>query len=214
MERKTYRFEPKFKVVGQMPIYSESVIKNEPMLFSADMHFAYNKGGSIIRRFIDSALSKTPKDDWIIDVKVAMLMKGWYPCIPGWHHDDIPRSTPNGQPNYDNPEYKAEHIFCVIGDCSMTEFFKGIITLPKVENNTVYGVWNHLINKNIIEADIFKCKNGELYYFTDSDFHRGVPATKSGWRVFIRASRSTNRIFHNEIRNQVQIYLPAHEAGW
>jgi len=36
-------------------------------------------------------------NDYIIDVKVHMLMPGQYPCIPGWHLDMVPRDKDNNQ---------------------------------------------------------------------------------------------------------------------
>jgi len=30
-------------------------------------------------------------DDYVVDVKIHMLMPGEYPCIPNWHTDFVPR---------------------------------------------------------------------------------------------------------------------------
>jgi hypothetical protein len=67
-----------------------SEIKKEPMFFNSDFDYAYLNGGKITRSFLDNL-----PDGWRIDVvfdsRIHMLMPGWYPSIPGWHHDDVPR---------------------------------------------------------------------------------------------------------------------------
>lgn len=197
----------------------EELIKNETMLFSADFDFAYSNGNSLTKAFLDQ-LDKTK--NWIIDSRVHMLMKGWYPCIPGWHHDDVPRSLIDGQPNYESPEYEADHVIMILGDCSRTEFLKANLGFKKVElNKVVYNEWNIDINKHLDKAinsykdkTVVQLESGKLYKFNCYDFHRGVPATKSGWRFFIRASTNTKRIVKNEIRRQVQAYPSNLEGGW
>ena len=53
-----------------------------------------------------------------------------------------------------------------------------------------------------------------LIDFNWQTFHKGNAATGPGWRWFVRISRLTGRKITNERRNQVQIYLPAPNAGW
>ena len=36
-------------------------------------------------------------DQWIIDLKIHMLMPNQYPCITNWHYDFIPRNDDNEQ---------------------------------------------------------------------------------------------------------------------
>jgi hypothetical protein len=143
-----------------------------------------------------------------------MLMPTWYPCIPGWHHDDIPRYA-TGQPNYDTPEYESEHIMCVIGNASLTEFLTKKITLELPTNgDAVYKHWNDEINKDIDPNDIFTIQSGNVVKFDCYTFHRGMPSIKNDWRFFIRASCNTYRQKMNQIRKQVQVYMPAIEGGW
>ena len=145
-----------------------------------------------------------------------MLMEGWYPCIPGWHHDDVPRSREDKQPNYDTPEYFAEHRMCTIGNSAMTQFINVDTELDEVKlGSTVYGVWNKEVEKKYADTkNIYTVSSGEVVDFDWQDFHRGVAAEKRCWRFFIRASRGGHGKFANEIRNQVQTYLKDPEAGW
>ena len=209
-------FKNTLKVISDLKIeQDDNIIKNEPMLFSSDCEFAAHNGGPLTRRFLDGLKDVYGDENWIIDSRVHMLMKGWYPCIPGWHHDDVPRNTPNSQPNYKDPEYLSEHVMLLVGDASRTEYITDPeVTLPEVTDGITYGVWDLLINEEISMGNLHcnRVKPGQLVEFTWQDFHRGTMAVKPGWRFFIRASRKTNRKFVNEIRRQVQVYVPG--SGW
>lgn len=215
MKKDFYGFAPTARVVGQMPPCSEEIIKREPMFFSADKKFAAENGGPITKKFITDHLDD--HDDYIIDSRVHMLMPGFWPCIPGWHHDDVPRSKKSfGQPDYDDMEYEARHRMCVIGKSSMTQFLDAVTAMPKVDIATgkvIYKVWDDFINE-FYESKAYTVKSGQVIDFTWRDFHRGMPATESCWRFFVRASRNTNRKFFNEIRTQVQVYMSDPSVGW
>ena len=203
-------FKKNFEVIkagtSQWPDFA---IKTETMFFGADCDYVISHCGPITTEF----MSNLPQDfleesKVVIDSKVHMLMKDWMPCIGGWHIDDIPRTTPSGQPNYRNPEYKSEHVAAVFGDCSFTEFLDEDIKLKNVPlGDRVYKQWNTEINCK--SRKTYKARNGEMIRFGYGGFHRGTPAIKSGWRLFIRASINTERKVVNEIRHQSQVYLPA-----
>lgn len=208
----TLNFKPRFKTIGNLGEYSNEKIKNETMFFSCDKNFVLKNGDEITKNFVNTFLSDY--DDWIIDSRVHMLMKGWYPCIPGFHHDDVPRKGIDNQPNYENPEYYSIHRMVVIGSSALPEFINCETSLPKISGKTkVYKIWNDILKEKYIN-NIYKVKNGEVIDFTWEDFHRGVQAEEDTWRLFIRASRNTDRKFHNEIRKQVNVYLPFPEEGW
>lgn len=216
----TIKFNSGFETIGfPLTKFSESVIKNEPMLFSCDTRTAYKLGGPITREFLNQ-LPSLNEGDYIIDSRVHMLMPGWYPCIPGWHLDDVPRTRPDGQPEHDHPAYKASNILAIIGDASITEFIDGPLELQDVGygEGAVYGKWNAEINRRLASGNsqisISQVPECRLVRFGFGAFHRGVPATKNGWRFFIRANYNTARKVHNEIRQQVQVYLPVPEMGW
>ena len=200
--------------------YTVDQIKNEPMFFSASYAYARTHGGRITNEFLDLLepdYGHLLDDKLVIDSRVHMLMPGWYPCIPGWHHDDVPRTRRDKQPNYRNPAYQSKHFAVVVGDCSLTEFLFGRISLdiPKL-GHTIYKDWNNELNL-MIKMGKLKPQPvvpGLPIYFDWQTFHRGMPATKSGWRMFIRASWDTDRPKLNEIRKQTQVYMSELEAGW
>lgn len=198
--------------------FDTATIKSEPMFFNCDISFAYQHGGAITRAFIDALPTYWKDARVVLDSRVHMLMKGWYPCIPGWHHDDVPRSTPNGQPNYINPEYKSEHILGLVNaEVAPTEFAEGTIDL-EVPEDMIYKKWHPQVEEAVRMGNLklHKAKSGVLYAFDYETFHQGSRAVKDGWRWFARVSKNTDRSFHitNEIRSQVQVYMEFPMEGW
>ncbi len=203
-----------------MGMNDPSIIKNEPMFFNSDLDFAYSKGGMITKSFIDNLPNDWRHGEVVFDSRVHMLMPGWYPCIPGYHHDDIPRSTDSGQPNYNNPEYHSEHILGLInGQICPTKFAIGEceVSFP-VNDDVIYKVWHdeikdHIKNGKLTEID---APSNLLIYFDCDTFHSGDKAVGNEWRWFGRVSRNTDRVksITNEIRNQVQVYLEFPTQGW
>lgn len=201
--------------------WSQETIKNEPMFFNCDLDFAYKHSGIITRSFI-----KDLPEDWrdcnpVLDSRVHMLMKNWYPCIPGWHHDDVPRSTKTGQPNYQTPEYHSEHLMGLVnGEICPTAFALGHFEVSEPDINTrVYNVMHDEIEDQWIDKKDFKvysAESGKYIEFDCNAFHTGVKAVAGGWRWFIRLSRNTDRqkTITNEIRKQVQVYLENPVEGW
>lgn len=205
----------------KLETFPEYVLKNEPMFFNCDWKFAWNNGGEPTKQFINeltSKLSKEEQQNIIIDSRVHMLMPGWFPCIPGFHHDDVPRERTDGQPEYNNPSYRSKHAMVLYnGDTCPTEFAIGKADFKGVPlNETIYKQW-HLEVTNKIKANLLKsvlAPSDQIIIFDDRTWHQGTQAVKDGWRLFIRASWNTNRKATNEIRKQVQVYLQNPMEGW
>lgn len=208
--------------------YPDEVIKNEPMFFNSSAEYAFNNGGQITKDFIAIFINQAlvngedpdKLQDLVFDSRVHMLMKGWFPCIPGFHHDDVPRNTTNGQPDYDTPTYRSNHCLGLVnGEICPTEYAIGNIDLPAVgSDNIIYKVWHPLVEEAILEGKMtsVSAPSDRLVYFNDRSFHQGVRALKSGWRWFGRLSWNTERTktCTNEIRRQVQVYLEHPMEGW
>jgi len=206
--------------------FSQDTIKKEPMFFNASVAYAKEHGGVVTRCFLDAL-----PDGWdtaVFDSRVHMLMPGWYPAIPGWHHDDVPRPAippgqhfiTAGQPDYDNPRYESEHILGLVnGDICPTKFALGQCIMPAIpEGELIYRKWHSEVNRLIAEGQLeeYSSPSGKLLYFDWQAFHSGVKATGNGWRWFGRLSRNTDRQnqITNEIRSQVQVYLEFPMEGW
>lgn len=211
-------FDSQVKIRGAFNSnHSQDVVKNEPMFFNCDLSYAWENGGPITKAFIE----KLPIDwqewcDVVFDSRVHMLMPEWYPCIPGWHHDDVPRSTPTGQPNYQNPEYFSDHLCGLVNaEICPTLFALGMIEVSNLDiNTTIYETWSKEIAEMTLPA--YEAESGQYIEFDCNTFHTGVKAKAGGWRWFGRLSRFTERTKHitNETRRQVQVYLENPIMGW
>lgn len=205
----------------------QDVIKNEAMFFNSSVEYAYNNGGPITRAFLSSL-----PIGWaggVFDSRIHMLMPGWYPSIPGFHHDDVPRAkkvpvgthfATGGQPDYDNTSYLSEHIMGLVnGAVCPTQFAVGKAEMPSVKDNEViYKVWHPLVVKQIEDGLLKSAEAPSLHLlkFDWQTFHQGRPAVGSGWRWFGRITRNSDRCneVSNEIRHQVQVYLEFPMEGW
>lgn len=209
-----------------LPQFTQEEIKHEPMFFGADLEFAYAKGGLITRCFLDALALVHPDKEWIIDSRVHMLKSGWMPCIPGWHVDDFYRPDDFGGQSdlWSQPRDHRIHVMAVNGIDAFPEFLAPYTAFEFRkedigEGESVHGAGNRIINAKPHHRRAVE--SGRMIEFDTHDWHRGVAATRDSWRHFIRAScfaeglnKKTSRPITNEIRNQVQVYLPAYEAGW
>lgn len=212
------------------------LLKDEPMLFSASPQFALQEGGPLTLEAVTFLLSSgeisLDYSNVVIDTRVHMLKPGWIPAIGGWHCDAIPRGD-DGQPVLDHPAIPRIRHYLMVVDCgtgSMTEFLRpGTAApkfLPKVASpgKNLWGEHSELINAVIEGAPRFgldrshyveTADSGVIYGFDATDYHRAIPATGHGWRFFFRASVNTlTKGPLNEIRRQVQVYLPHEDSGW
>jgi hypothetical protein len=198
--------------------YPTDIVKNEPMLFSCNYFTSRKLGGPITQNFLNLLYFNLPEledKDIIVDSRVHMLMPGWYPCIPRWHLDDVPRELEDGQPNHRNPSYKAQHCMAMVNaDICPTQFIIGKIELPEIETGEkYYKKWHPIVDK-AKDCVWVNSPDRNLIFFNWQTFHQGSKAVGNGWRFFIRASWDTGRKPTNELRRQVQVYLENPMEGW
>lgn len=199
--------------------FPQEIIKNEIMFFNCDLDFAYSKGKSLTRNFIDSLPEDWKNCNPVLDSRVHMLMPGWFPCIPGYHHDDVPRNTSTGQPNYVNPDYHSQHLMGLVnGEIYPTLFAIGQHFLPEIDSDIIYKKWHPIVEAQLQTGILVKKEidSGIYIEFDWQSMHTGQRAVKGGWRWFVRLSRNTTRQINitNELRNQVQVYLEFPMEGW
>lgn len=213
-----FTFDSQLTIGPNLPCFTPDEIKNQPMLFSCDKYMAYQLGGALTKRFIELLPDRfLESPDLIIDSRVHMLMPGWYPAIPGFHHDDVPRDRQDGQPDYITTSYKAEHCMALVGDCCPTEFAIGKAEFPDVPiGSKFYKIWHPLVIQKLNSGELksFKCPSEKLIFFDWQTWHQGTAAIGNGWRWFIRATINTKRKPANELRRQVQVYLENPMEGW
>lgn len=204
-------FKSDLTLLGNLEVVPDQ--KNFPQLFRADIEFAKKQGHEQFNVVL-SQLEHLFKDDGFkytsIDSRTHMLMRGMYPCIPGWHCDDFYRPT-GGQPDLANVEEMApqKHYLIVLGDCSRTEFLVRDLALLAPEHlpqdKPSYFYYDEALEKEP-EPTIFVEPN-KIYTFGPTAFHRGSPASENGWRTFIRLTRSNHYDPKNELRYQSNVYL-------
>ncbi|QZI80172.1 hypothetical protein 172859UKE1_246 [Escherichia phage vB_EcoM-172859UKE1] len=207
---------------------SNDKIKNEPMFFNCSLEFAYNNGGPITRSFIMNLPDDWNTDQVVFDSRVHMLMPGWYPAIPGYHHDDVPRPDipvgqhfiTAGQPDYDNPRYHSEHILGLVNaDVCPTHFATGTAEFSQIPyGELIYRQWHKEVLEKIEKGELEKWEAPDrtLLQFDWQTWHTGSRAISNGWRWFGRVSRNTDRVkkITNEIRVNAQVYLEFPMEGW
>lgn len=69
-----------------------------------------------------------PIQDYVVDVKVHMLMPGEYPCIPNWHRDFVPRDK---ELNQLPQQISGEKMYLWTSGAPFTEFKKEMKRLGK-----------------------------------------------------------------------------------
>ena len=211
--------------VSELNTFGENIlnedIKSEPMFFNCDLKYALDKGGKITKNFLNALPDDWKNNPLVFDSRVHMLMTGWYPGIPGYHHDDVPRSDMlSGQPDYDNPKYRSEHILGLINaEVCPTKFVVGECKMSCVpDGELIYRAWHSeietLIEQN--KVSVITLADKKLYYFNCDAFHACSKAVSNGWRWFGRVSRNTDRVNEvtNEIRVNAQVYLEFPTEGW
>lgn len=222
-------FNSHFKELGSFASgVGNEGIKNETMFFNCDLEFAYDNGQEITKSFIDNLPEDWKKGEVVFDSRVHMLMPGWYPAIPGYHHDDVPRPEiatgqhfiTAGQPDYDNPRYLSEHILGLVNaQVAPTDFAIGSCTLSQIpDGDLIYRQWHKEVLELIDKGEMKRaqCPDRTLIQFDWQTFHQGTKAVSSGWRWFGRVSRNTDRTkkITNEIRRQAQVYMEFPMEGW
>lgn len=135
-------------------------------------------------------LLESPVSEYLVDVKVHMLMPGQYPCIPNWHRDFMPRDENNKRVQASPSELK---MYMWISGTPLTEY--------KDEEGNVYT------------------KEPQKWHpFTQADLHRGTLSLSHTWRCFIRIIPKCfvhkTTINQGTLRRHSQVYLDSNKFHW
>lgn len=144
----------------------------------------------ILLELCDSNMLEMYPRNYLVDVKVHMLMPKQWPCIPNWHKDFIPRDE-NMERQFD--KITGEKMYMWISGEPLTEYKDakgGIYTKPAQQ-------WSS---------------------FTQHDTHRGTMAKTHTWRCFIRVIPKSlvpvAQTNDNQIRRHSQVYLDNGKFTW
>jgi hypothetical protein len=209
------RFEPSFKVIDKIDILPLAAnFKEEKLFYQSDPSFVFDNGGPIARKFIEKLPFnfRHQLDNVLVDQRIHKLQEGYYPAIPGWHLDWIPRTNKGQDIDLTNiPDY--EHVVLIVGESSLTEFLDQPTEFPDGPFWTSsFSPYNTVLNN--VTTKTKHVENGQMVHFTSRDWHRPSPALGSEWRMLIRASRVDHIKPVNQIRSQAQVYIPIKEASW
>lgn len=214
---KTYSFNSQIQLGQSLPKFTDEQVKNEPMFWQADLKFAQENGGPITKAFLAALPAYMKRQPLVFDSRSHMLMPGWFPCIPGFHHDSVPRNTTTGQPNYDVENHVFHAIALINGDICPTEFAIGESEFPQVpDGEIIYKVWHNEVDKQLKSGILqsWKAISNRVIFMDGQTWHQGTKAVKNGWRWFGRASIFDDRTAKNEIRKQTTVYLEFPMEGW
>jgi hypothetical protein len=129
------------------------------------------------------------ESEYMVDVKVHMLMPGQFPCIPNWHFDFMPRDD---EGNRIKGSASKKKMYMWLSSPPLTEYKKrGKVTSKPAQ---------------------------QWHTFTQSDLHRGTESKEHVWRCFIRVIPKefvhTCTINNGKIRRHTQVYLDSNDFKW
>jgi hypothetical protein len=144
----------------------------------------------ILDELLNGPMLELDKSQYLIDVKVHMLMPDQYPCIPNWHRDFMPRDC------------KGER---TKGTTSTLKMFMWLSGAPLTE---------YIVNK---KKGVFKPAQ-QWNSFTQDDIHRGTMSDSHLWRGLIRvipaSFKHETTINAGKIRKHTQVYLDTSTFKW
>lgn len=145
----------------------------------------------ILDELVESGMLEEPEENYVVDVKIHMLMPNQYPCIPNWHKDFTPRDS-------EGKRIKAEltnrKMYMWLSGNPLTEY------------------------KNKETGATFTKSAQEWHSFTQNDVHRGTMSKEHTWRCFIRVIPKDfvheTTINVGQLRRHTQVYLDSKRFTW
>lgn len=132
-----------------------------------------------------------PVEDYLVDVKIHMLMPKQFPCIPNWHFDFMPRDSEGNR----TPSQASE-----------TKMYMWLSGSPL----TLY--------KDRQTQEEYTKPAQQWHSFTQADLHRGQQSTEHTWRCFIRVIPKhfvhQTTINQGTIRRHTQVYCDSRSFRW
>lgn len=223
-----YWFNRNPPAVGPEAGVDGAFIEGTPNLRRASLANAVLFGGPAMRQALESAPIVGDRKHILVDTKVSMLMPGWWPAIPGWHTDGVPRWRNGiGWGTDGSPSLKAQndaqlggyfpryHTLHVGNDCA-TEFLTKVMRMPVKHDGDeqMYSEITRKIDGVRTQLDILRAPEGFWVSWDWWNIHQATQATVSGWRLLIRITESDDAPADSDfIRTQNQVYVPK-EFGW
>jgi len=143
-----------------------------------------------LEQLYESGMMELEPTEYLVDVKIHMLMPNMWPCIPNWHRDFVPRDM---NLKRDFKKISGEKMYSWLSGPPFTEYRR--------EDGSKY----------LMEAN-------EWHAFTQDDLHRGTMCTEHTWRCFIRVIPAKfvhpTTINKGQLRQHIQTYLDVNKFTW
>ncbi|QSM87544.1 hypothetical protein I3U44_17090 [Mycobacteroides abscessus subsp. bolletii] len=229
-----YWFNRNPVVVGPRAESDHALIEGTPNLRRASMSNAVLYGGPLLRGLLQSAPIVGDHKHIFVDTKVSMLMPGWWPAIPGWHTDGVPRVLlggtggmklygphGDGQPSLSQQNTRSLEGYCPryhtlhVGNDCPTVFIDGRMHLP-IEHDEDEQMYSEMTRRIDGCTTLRKLVAQEAVWYSWDwwNIHQASQATERGWRLLIRITESDQPPADSDfIRPQNQVYVPR-EFGW
>ncbi len=164
---------------------------------------------------LEELFESVPVDDpkqYEIDVKIHMLMKDQYPCIPNWHCDNVPRDR-DGKLDYGSVDLDNPKMLLWVSDEPTTEFLLHNTNIGRVLKD--HGEIAPIIANYNLETR--RIPTQTWISMDQLTPHRGTKALGHTWRIFARVthkSMAPQRPVDSMIRRHSQVYLDASTFTW
>jgi hypothetical protein len=207
---------------------SVEVLKNTPQLWNASLDDALKYGGDLTKTAIGAMDLKFDRKYIVVDTKIHMLMPGFYPAIPNWHTDGVPRGQELRPEVKDWPNIHAQesmttsrYHLLVTGEGCLTQFMKEPLILDCKMGSETYNLYedvNHQISQiDYNNLDIVAIPSCQVLTWDWWNLHRGIQAIKHEWRYLIRVTETDHMQPQTDLRQilrtQIQVYVPE-SFGW
>lgn len=175
-------YQSNVELLGDFPSFTQQEIREEQSQARVPVEEAVT-GGPIHKAFVEH-LPNEWRDDPSVEIfsRVLYLKQGWYPLTPHFHFDWGNRSHAN----------RIQTLMVCLGDASLTEFILGpleVLSEPGTVDQRV--PWDSLVQEGLSRGELesWRIEPGKMILFDNQTLHRARPATKSGWRLLLRAIR-------------------------
>lgn len=186
------RFESGFELIGRLPAFAPEVVRLSLNVHRCTPDEARAAGDPILAAFAAALPAAWAGERVYIRSKLAWLRRGWLPGPPHWHCDQVARGA-DGEDDYRDGRVPGRHsVAAVVGDCSLTQFACGPVSLPDYRPGApVRALVDAHIEAGVATGALATraLPEGVVALFGEGDFHRATPATHEGWRVILRATR-------------------------
>lgn len=178
-------------------------------LFRCPLPLAYDLMPELAALYRSAPVMKP--EEWELDLKIHMLMKDQYPCIPNWHCDNVPRV--DGKVDYSLTSERVPPMLLWLSDGPETEFLAQQLILPeepKGHRELAEAIRESGVPTQRIQPQTWMSMDQRTP-------HRGTKAEHDSWRVFARLTHKSitpDRPVLSHHRRHCQVYLDATAFEW